>query len=318
MAPAEDDISIEEKRVYAGTAGRTDAFLATGMGLVRVAISDDLVGEFALVSRMDARDVSVLPTVDVPGGGDESTFGLLAVATDDGPQLAALGPGSESATTPDELDFSEVALGPCVAVGVHDGGFLVAEGDGAVSRISVSLDGQSIRTTVDPVGDLADPRAIDGSLIAAADGVYKAVSGGGGWRLEHVGLSDVRDVAGSGLPLAATGGGIYWLGNGWMDALDGEFGVVAADSDGHAMAAGEGGLWIRTGAADTGGDGWGEDAWTLATLPVEAPIAALGYGPGTAVAVTADGTVCVDVGDGWRHRAVGVRDVNGVALVARD
>ncbi|SNR52902.1 HVO_0234 family beta-propeller protein [Halorubrum vacuolatum] len=316
MAPAEDDISIEEKRVYAGTAGRTDALLATGMGLVRVAISGDLVGEFTLISRDAARDVAVLPTVAGPDGDSQREADVLAVATDDDLRVAVL--DSASDTAPDQLTFSDVAVGPCVAVGVHNGGLLVAAEDGTVSRVSVTLTGDSIEAAVDPVGGLADPRAIDGPLLAGADGVYRIVSDGNGWRLEHVGLSDVRDVAGSGLPLAATGDGLYWLGNGWMDALDGEFEVVAGDGDGHAMAAGDGGLWVRPGDEDGGGTGWNEDAWAQATLPVEEPIAAVGYGPGTAVAVTADGTVCVDVGDGWRHRAVGVRDVNGVALVAGD
>ena len=60
MAPAEDDISIEEKRVYAGTAGRTDAYVPTESGVVRVALSADKIGAFDMVARGPARDAAVL------------------------------------------------------------------------------------------------------------------------------------------------------------------------------------------------------------------------------------------------------------------
>ncbi|MUW16012.1 hypothetical protein GJ633_16520, partial [Halorubrum sp. CBA1125] len=76
MAPAEDDISIDEKRVYAGSAGRTDAYVATGAGVVRVALSADRVGAFDMVARDPARDVTVLARRDAPD--------VLAVATPDG------------------------------------------------------------------------------------------------------------------------------------------------------------------------------------------------------------------------------------------
>ncbi len=336
MAPAEDDISIEEKRVYAGTAGRTDAYVASDVGLVRVAISDDLVGEFELASRDPARDVAVLPNA-IPHGqrseradGSERTTGLashdlLAVVTDDDLTVALLGAGS--ATDDDELTFVDVGVGPSVAVGIHDGRFLVAGADGTVSRVSVSVAGVRSRespqltaadVTVARIGEVPDPRSIDGPLIAAVDGVHRVVSRGGSDAVDAVGLDDVRDVAGSGIPLAATSDGLYWLGNGWMDALGGSFDVVAADGSGHAMAGGDGTLWVHAGnpVGDeaTGSDEWSTDAWSRADLPVDAPIAALGYGPGLSVAVTETGAVCVDVGDGWRHRTVGVAGVSGVAV----
>ncbi len=342
MAPAEDDISIEEKRVYAGTAGRTDAYVAADVGLVRVAISDDLVGEFELAGRDPARDVAVLPNAIVHGQRSERAAGpdgaerpiertshdLLAVATDDDLAIALLGAGS---AMDDELRFIGAGVGSSVAVGIHDGGFLVAGADGTVSRVTVSVAGFGSRespqltatdVTVARIGEVADPRSIDGPLIAAGDGVHRVVSRGGSDAVEPVGLDDVRDVAGSGIPLAATADGLYWLGNGWMDALGGSFDVVAADGSGHAMAGGDGTLWVHAGdpagAEITGSDEWDADAWSRADLPVDAPIAALGYGPGLSVAVTETGAVCVDVGDGWRHRTVGVAGVSGVALSAVD
>ncbi|MFC7185725.1 HVO_0234 family beta-propeller protein [Halorubrum yunnanense] len=299
MAPAEDDISIEEKRVYAGTAGRTDAYVATEGGVVRVALSADKVGAFDMVAREPARDVAVLPS--------EARADLVGVATGEGLRVAAVG---------DTPEFEPVASDPLVAVGVHDDAFLVAGEDGGIDRIAV--DGEGSVSTSAHAGTVSDPRAIDGPLVAAGDGVYQ-VSGGDGTgsdpALAAVGLDDARDVAGSGMPLAATGSGLYWLGNGWMTALEGVAEAVAADGDGHAMAVVGGEIRVH-GAEETAGgtDAWDDETWRVADLPVDEDAVALGYGPGLSVAVTAGGTLCVDAGDGWRHQVVGVRDVEGVAL----
>ncbi|WP_435075198.1 HVO_0234 family beta-propeller protein [Halorubrum sp. HHNYT27] len=311
MAPAEDDISIEEKRVYAGTAGRTDAFVATGSGVVRVALSADKVGAFDMVARDAARDVAVLPRDDGPD--------LVGIATAEGLRVAKVG---------DEPKFGAPAGEPAVAAGVHDGAFLVASEEGALDRMSVEvIDGRPTATVDSRVGTVSTPRAIDGPLIAAEDGVYRVTGGGGtgadGYDVVSVGLDDARDVAGSGMPLAATGSGLYWLGNGWMTALTGTATAVAADGDGHAMAVVDGDLWTRDGDEPNGEherergqetDGWDSEDWRAADLPVDEEALALGYGPGVSVAVTAAGTLCVDAGDGWRHQVIGVRDVAGVAL----
>ncbi|PAU82563.1 hypothetical protein CK500_13260 [Halorubrum salipaludis] len=299
MAPAEDDISIEEKRVYAGTAGRTDAYVATESGVVRVALSADKIGAFDMVARDPARDAAVLPRRDAPD--------LLGVATPDGLRVAPVG---------DDLAFEAVDAGsvgsePIAAVGVHDGAFLVAGDDGRIDRLEVGDGGTD--SVVTAVGDVSEPRAVDGPLVAAADGVHRVVEGDGvgdGPELAAVGLDDARDAAGTGMPLAATAAGVYWLGNGWMTALSGDATAVAADGDDHAMAVVDGDLLVH------GGDDaeWGTESWAAAELPVDEEPVALGYGPGVSVAVTDAGTLCVDAGDGWRHQVVGVRGVAGVAL----
>ncbi|WP_423995127.1 HVO_0234 family beta-propeller protein [Halorubrum trapanicum] len=290
MAPAEDDISIDEKRVYAGSAGRTDAYVATGTGIVRVSLSADKIGAFDMVARDAARDVAVLARGE---GAD-----LVAAATPDGLSVAAVG---------DDPDFEPVDDEPAVAVGVAGGrdGVIVAREDGAVERVEFEESGTAVASTA-RLGSVAEPRAVDGALVAGADGVFRVGDGG----LTDVGLDDARDVAGSGMPLAATGAGLYWLGNGWMTAREGDGDAVAADGDGHAMAVVDGDLLVH---ADAGGE-WGDEAWETAELPVDEAVIALGYGPGVSVAVTDAGTLCVDAGDGWRHQVVGVRDVEGVAL----
>lgn len=305
MAPAEDDISIEEKRVFAGTAGRTDAYVATGSGVVRVALSADKVGAFDMVAREPARDVAVLPRDDAPD--------LVGVATADGLRVAPVGDDPEFDRTAGEPN-------PTVAVGVHDGAFLVAGEDGGIDRVEV--DGADSDPTATSIGTVSDPRAVDGPLVAAADGVYRVTGNDGAsgeLALAAVGLEDARDVAGAGMPLAATGSGLYWLGNGWMTALEGSAEAVAADGDGHAMAVVDGELRVHAGdAAGTEVAEWDAEIWRVADLPVDEDPVALGYGPGISVAVTAAGTLCVDAGDGWRHQVVGVRDVAGVALAVID
>jgi len=294
MAPAEDDISIDEKRVYAGSAGRTDAYVATGTGIVRVSLSADKIGAFDMVARDPARGVAVLAR-------DEPTD-LVAAATPDGLSVAAVGENPAFALVDDD---PAVAVGPAGGRdGSRDGSLLVAREDGAVERVAFADGGTAVASTT-PLGTVADPRAVDGALVAAADGVYRVAGGG----LTDVGLDDARDVAGSGMPLAATGAGLYWLGNGWMTAREGAADAVAADGDGHAMAVVEGELFVHSGAGE-----WGDVTWEPTDLPVDETAVALGYGPGVSVAVTDAGTLCVDAGDGWRHQVIGVRDVEGVAL----
>ena len=335
MAPAEDDISIEEKRVYAGSAGRTDAYVATETGLVRVAFSADKIGAFDMVAREPARDVAVLPRESAPA--------LLGVASPDGLRVSPV---------VDEIDPVSVTDESAVAIGVHRGtvddgvqadgdAFCVATEDGSIDRVEVEVaadadpdgDGSApaFTATTTRIGEVAEPRAVDGPLVAAADGVHRITTDSAadsGYSLASAGLDDAHDVAGAGMPLAATGTGLYWLGNGWMTTETGDATVVAADGDGHATAVVDGNLLVRddrndVDTADTvdtsdTADDWDRDAWREADLPVDEEAVALGYGPGVAVAVTAAGTLCVDAGDGWRHQVIGVRDVAGVALAERE
>ena len=298
MAPAEDDISIDEKRVYAGSTGRIDAYVATGAGIVRVSLSADKIGAFDMVARDPARDIAVLARDE---GSD-----LVVAATPDGLSVAAVEDDPEFALVDDD---SAVAVGAAggrdSAAGGRDGALAVAREDGAVERVEFEADSVAV-ASARRLGTVSEPRAVDGALVAGAEGVFRI----GDDSLPAVGLDDARDVAGAGTPLAATGAGLRWLGNGWMTAREGDATGVAADADGHATAVVDGDLLVH---ADAGG-GRGAEAWAPAAIPVDETPVALGYGPGVAVAVTDAGTLCVDAGDGWRHQVVGVRDVNGVAL----
>ncbi|WP_136589781.1 HVO_0234 family beta-propeller protein [Salinigranum halophilum] len=269
------DLSIEEKRVFSSKAGKTEAFVAAGVGCVVVDVSGDLVGGFRVDHHCTARDVA---------GRD----GRIAVATDEDVLLA---PGYEA-----------TGFGPAVGVGLTADEVVAVGEDGRVGRLGfdAALDGASWRT----VGSVDDPRAVDGRLIAAEDGVFRVSDRD----LRHAGLDDVRDVAAAG-PFAATGTGLFYLGNGWMVVEAGAWDVVDAAPDGRAHAVGAPGIRRRT--ERDGGEWRTVDRTDLATdeTPIE-----FAYGDDVVCAITGEGTFLVDAGDGSRTQALGLRDVGGVAI----
>jgi len=287
--------TLEEKRVYADRSGTTRAYVASGMGVVEVDIADAIVGEFSLCLPCTANDIA---TVD----------DHLAVATAEDVLVVDLEAdelGTEAAT--------ETGFGPAVAVGYADTFLIAADDDGRVARFD------STRDSWEPLTDrpLAAVRAIDGGLVGTDDGVYR-VHGDG---VDHAGLTDVRDVSATSVPLAATTEGLYKLGNGWMSIRETPATVVSADPGGdpgrltraHAVADGTVYEYDRT-AADDGVDGG--TPWHELEVPAT-EIIAFGYGE-TVYAVTADGTfLTADVEAGrrrWRTRTLGVRDVSGLAV----
>ncbi|MFO7833159.1 MAG: hypothetical protein R6V31_03675 [Halohasta sp.] len=273
--------TLTEKRVFGDKSGTTELFVASETGLVGVSVSADQIGEFGLAHR---------GPVGAVAASDE---GVL-IGTDDG--LEHSGPAETAAERAQWRTFDPVdaPVGAVDAVGWGPGGPVAAGDDHLVGRLNdewVSL------------GHIEDVRAVDGGLVAADNGVYRLTTAG----VDHVGLDDVRDVAGHGQPLAATADGLFALANGWQSVADGAFDRVASDGHGHAHAVGPAGLRRRVEAT-------GE--WTSTELPVGSPAVDVAYGGGIVAAVTEDGTLCVDAGDGWRHQLLGVRGVNGVAVGA--
>jgi hypothetical protein len=259
------DLTIDEKRVYADRTGATAVLVAADQGLVVASLSADLVGEFGLDYRAAVRDAA-------------ATGNRRVVATDEDVLVG---------------DYDPTDFGPAVAVGFDHGGAPLAAGpEGRIAR----LDGGW--TTL---GTVAAPRAIDGGMIAAADGVYTVADG-----LRNVGLSAVADVHGRGMPLAATDAGLYRLGNGWMDEHGGAVAAVAAaDADDRAVAVGDAGVLVREAVGE----------WVPAETPAS-DVVDVAVTEAATVAVTADGTLLADAGDGWRTRALGVTGVSRLAVQA--
>jgi len=283
-------LSIEEKRVYDDQGGVTEAYVASGVGLVRVKIANDIVGEFALVRRCTARDVAA--------GGRR-----VAVATDEDVLV--------SARKDDEETVEPTDFGPAVAVGYADGDLLAASPGGRVAR---RRDGTWDDLEAPPL----EVRAIDGDLLATDEGVFRVLGDG----LTHAGLGDARDVSTAGVPLAATADGLFKLGNGWMREFEGTVDVVAA-----APRNDPGSLEVAHASAGADVYGYDDGEW-LELPPATGSVAAIGHGE-TVYAVTDDGTFLVagetgelsDVnrsptaaGQWWRSRTLGVADVRGLAI----
>ena len=279
--------TLTEKRVFGSKFGTTELFVASETGLVEVSVSADQIGEFGLAYRGPVAAVAV----------DER--GVL-IGTDD--DLLHSDPdGEEDEQTAQSRTFAplgEKPFGQPVAVGWGSEGAVAADTNGAVAG-SVP-DGEWVT-----LGEIEGVQDVDGDLIAATDGVYRRTDD----ELTHVGLSDVRDVAGHGTPLAATADGLFALGNGWQRVQDGAFDRVASDGHGHAHAVGSPGLLRQADGDESVGEGWTAD-----DLPVDSPVVDVAYGSGIVAAITDDGTLCVDAGDGWRHQLLGVQGSNGLAV----
>jgi hypothetical protein len=271
---AEKDITLDEKRVYGAKQAGTEAFVACGVGLLRVSVSDALVGEFGLVHRGDVRDVS-------------ASGGVLLAATDEDVLLGV--PDGE------DVSFERTGFGPAVTVSAR-GTPTASDGE----RVARFEDSGWVTTA-----DLESVRALDGDLVATATGVHR-VDG------TPLGLPGARDVDAADTPLSATDDGLYYLGNGWMRAIEGEAGgfrVVASDDAGErAHATGET-LYERAGTGL-------EADWT----PVDVTGEVVGVGHAeTTYAVAADGTLWAydPAESAWRERTLGVQDARALAVVPR-
>ncbi|WP_018257054.1 HVO_0234 family beta-propeller protein [Halomicrobium katesii] len=266
---SDDDIALDEKRIYEERREETCAYVACEMGVATVALSDDQIGRFGLEHGCTARDIA---------GSD----GRLAVATD------------EDVLVGDGTGFTATGFGPATAVGVGET-VVVAGEDGTVAR----LDGDEWVT----LGAVDEPRAVDGDLVAAAEGCVR-IDGGD---LVALGGDAVRDVAAAG-PYAASADGVDRLADGWTTELAGDATVVSAERDGdRAHAVVDGDLFARA-----------SGEWA-AVDPTVSGIVDVAYAAAT-VTVTADGTVAIDpvtAKDGapeWRSRALGLAGVTGVAV----
>ncbi|WP_435078492.1 HVO_0234 family beta-propeller protein [Halococcus sp. AFM35] len=251
--------SIDEKRVHGANTEPTALFVASDIGLTRVAVAGERVGEIELRDRRPARDCAF----------DKK----LAVATE------------EDVLVGESLD--ESGFGPATAVGFDDEPVATAP-DGTVAR--------RIDDDWHEVGTVETVHAIDGDLLGTDGGVYRITDGG----LQYTGLDAVRDVATTGVPRAATATGLYRLGNGWLDDLDGEFTMVSADAE-RAHAATMDDFYAH------------EGEWQ--PIEVRKSVAAVAYAE-KVYAVTRDGTLLVETDDGWRDHPLGVGEPH--ALVAAD
>ena len=270
--------SIDEKRVHGPNADPVALFVASETGLARVTAVGARIGEIELVDRDAVHDLALHD-------------GRIAAATEED---VFLGIGADAEPT---------GFGAATAIG-SDGTLLAAAPDGTVAR---RRDGEWT-----DVSTIEEPRAIDGDLVAAANGVYRCSD----TDCQHVGLDAAADVAAAGTPHAATASGLYRLGNGWLQAVEGSFAMVSADRStadpgalGRAHAATDGALYGHADGGWTTIDGVQKRVVDVTYTGTRAEAA------GGVYAVTAGGTLLSQSDGGWRGHPLGLRSVR--AIVAR-
>jgi len=132
------DDTIAEKRVFDDREGARRLWLATGVGVVRVAVAADRVGEYGVAHPGATHDAAA------------TAAGVVAATADD---VA--------------VDGDPTGVGRALAVGTdREGAPLVVLADGTVRR----PDGPEL-------GAVPGARAVDGGLVAAPDGVYRVTPG---------------------------------------------------------------------------------------------------------------------------------------------
>lgn len=269
---------LAEDRVYADRSGARTLVVAGAPGLVTVAVSNGRVGGFGVAMECSPADLSAAPHSDA---GPPFPLG---VATDRDVFLA---------DTADIDALEPTGFGQATAVTVHDGRPVAAGPAGELATYRQS--------GWETVGELPGPAtALDGDLVGTAEGVFRLVDGG----LRPAGLADVTDVArAAGMPLVATVDGLYELGNGWLDALEGAFDLVTAAPDGRAHAAGPAGSYTRE-----------NGTWLPLELPGESAVVAVAYGTRTFV-LTAAGDLYVQEDSGWNRTSLGIESIVGAVVI---
>lgn len=269
---------MAEDRVYDDRATEAEAFVAAAAGVVAVSVSGNRVGRFRIDRRGTARDVDAAGNRLAVATGED-----VFVAVEDG-----------------DREYEATGFGPAVAVGFDSGDVVAADDEGRIGR---RVDGEWFE-----IADVDAPvRGLDGDLVAAADGVYRANPDG----LDFVGLDDARDVAAAG-PFVAAGDGLYELGNGWVRAVEGAFDAVTATTtaDGDRIHAAGEAVYARV-----------DGHWHRTPADLAGTAAGIAHAGGTYL-VTEGGTTLAHAGDGlgedpetgWRTRTLGVADVGGVAI----
>lgn len=287
IEPDEDDTAEEERRLFGDRRQKVTAFVGAALGLTRVEVAADRIGQFSLIERGAVNCVAA----------DES----VVVGTE---ETVLVGDGER---------FNSVDFGPAATVGVDEGYLYAASPDGEVGRLALATvaDGtEGIGDRWERVGSVDDPARFGGSMLAAADGLYQVDD-----ELEHHGLADVRDVTPDGT-FAATADGIYRFDGEWHREYEGAARAVQThDGTVYAIAGGE-----DSGAGSRLVKRNG-DEWRAVDLPTTEELVDLAVGQGLYV-LTDQGTLIVEADPaetsdghaGWRSRALGVRDARRLAV----
>lgn len=285
------DDATDERRLFEESTAGTVAFVASELGIARVDVAGDRVGQFSLAKRCTATAIAA--------AGD-----VVAVGTDEDVLVSTGG------------EFVATGFGPAAAVGVDDDTLVAATPDGQVGRLTGHpFDAQQWESA----GQVTAPRRFDGTVLAAGSGVFRVTDS-----VDALGLDDAFDVAGGHAgadvgPFAATGTGLFRLDDDWIRELDGA--VQAVDTDGERVRAVDDEAVLERALTDQSSD----SDWQRRPLPEGVSLVDIAHGE-TLYGVTSDGQFLVstaselttDDQSGWRSQHVGIRGVVGLAVLAGD
>ena len=299
---AEGDDATDERRLFEQTTAASHLYVACDIGVARVAIARDRIGQFELVARCSPTSIATSAGRVAVGTAERV---LLSV---DGETFAPA--GGETALVTEVTRGTDTSV---AAVGLDGSHLLDATDDGRVFGRGSDAEASDWQR----LGRVGDPRRFDGPLLAAGDGIYRVDVDES--TVESLGLTDGRDVAAvpttgewtdTGDCFAATADGLLRYRDGeWTDERSGSTRGVEATRDG-VYAVDESGLLER----DRGD-------WRRLDSPAGVP-ADIAHGE-SLYCVTGDGTVHIAVGAGlasdghrgWRSQPLGLDGVVGVALV---
>jgi hypothetical protein len=279
MGDGED--ASDERHLFGERRQTTTGFLASDMGVLRVELAPDRLGEFGIVERRRATDIAA---------GKQ-----LAVATEDDVMTAG----------DDRTEFTPLGFGPAAAVGIDETTLYAASPDGTVARASIAAaDGDT--TEWETLGDVSGPRAFEGPVLATASGVVRVAP-----TFETLGLDDVADVASGDHLLAGGENGLFEYADGdWVGLFDRPITRVTAGDDAVCAVTADGAVLRRTDAA-----------WDVISVPEGTTATAVAATQSLYVVteagdvlISADPTAATDGVGGWQSEPLGVRTVHGFVL----
>lgn len=182
--------SLSEDRVFAASTQPATAYVAAGIGVLRLQLGPHRIGEFGIAYRCRPHDITV-------------TDNQIVVATD------------EDVIIKTSDTFERLGFGPAVAVG-GDTAIVAGAPDGRVARYT-----DNEWTDLGTIGRIT---AIEGGLIGTPDGLYKIEN------LSSAGLSRINDISRNGTPYVATDSGLYSFETGWHREINGAFWSVTTGS----------------------------------------------------------------------------------------
>lgn len=321
----------EDRRLFGDQRETTVGYVASRMGLVRIELSADRIGNYSLLERetvhavaTDQRRVAIGTDEDVLLDTDDSGectslgFGRATAVGVDGETVFAASPNGDIGRLDDASawEWRQSETGVHADTGVQaDAG--IQSGAGIQTDAGIQEDTEQSRES-DPswqmLGTVEKPVSIDGDLVAANSGVFRL-----GSTVEALGLADVNDVARDstdGQILAATEEGLY---RGSGDAADWE--EISPDPVHRVLSADGGYLAVTDEEVVQRYDG--DEETRIEGLGNE-PVVDIAQGE-SLYAVTEAGDLFMaaepgqttDGYDGWRSQPVGVRGVVGIAVLER-